>query len=154
MQYITFFYGLQTIHLLLYLIANIIFCPKKKYTFGVNVADSWLNEVSLVINYKIGCLLFLYMGLSIGGDSWKMNLLFHLIDRIKSRLSGWKSCNLSSSDLLILLKSDLSSFPSSKLLRVLSHLRAIFTTISCILVVQVAFRLNWPWILFSFLLCA
>lgn len=29
-QYITFFYGLQTIHFLLYLIANIIFCQKRK----------------------------------------------------------------------------------------------------------------------------
>lgn len=32
-----------------------------------------------------------------------MNVLYHLIDRIKSRLSGWKSCNLFLGDHLILL---------------------------------------------------
>jgi len=42
---------------------------------------------------KHGCLPFVYWGLPIGGDMRK--LWNFLVDRIKSRLSGWKSKNFS-----------------------------------------------------------
>lgn len=53
--------------------------------------DSWLHETLLVMNCKIGCLAFLYLGLSIDGNSCELDFLFQLIDCIKSRLLGWKS---------------------------------------------------------------
>ena len=54
---------------------------------------------------------FLYLGLPIGGDPRKLKFWQPLIDRIKSRLSGWKSRNLSLGGRLVLLKSVLSSLP-------------------------------------------
>lgn len=47
---------------------------------GINVADSWLNKVSVVMNCKIGHLPFLYLGLLIGGDSLKLRFWFPLLD--------------------------------------------------------------------------
>ena len=62
---------------------------------GVNVAEYWLHEAPVVMNCKIGCLPFLYLGPPIDGDSRKLNFRYPLIDRIESRLSDWKSRNLS-----------------------------------------------------------
>jgi len=59
--------------------------------FGVNVAKSWLHEAKVVMNYKYGRLPFMYLGLPIGGDPGKLTLWYPLIDRICSRLFGWKS---------------------------------------------------------------
>jgi len=59
----------------------------------------------------LGRVPFLYLGLSIGGDPRKLKFWQPLINRIKSRLSGWKSKNLSLGGRLVLLKSVLSSLP-------------------------------------------
>jgi len=46
---------------------------------GVNVADSWLNEETSVLNCKMGHLLFLYLGLPIGeGISRPCSIVFNL----------------------------------------------------------------------------
>ena len=39
----------------------------KSMLFGVNVADSWLHEAALVMNYKHGWLSFVYLGLKMVG---------------------------------------------------------------------------------------
>jgi len=36
---------------------------------GINIAESWLNEVASILNCKVGKVSFLYMGLFIGGNS-------------------------------------------------------------------------------------
>ena len=81
----------------------------KSLLVGVNVADSWMHETSLVMKCKKVCLPFLYPGLPIGEDSQKLNFWTLLMDRIKSRLSGWMSNNLSLGGRLVLLKHVLSS---------------------------------------------
>jgi len=78
---------------------------------GVNIHDSWLAEVASVLNCKLGRVSFLYMGLPIGGDPRKLKFWQSLIDLIKSRLSGWKSRNLTLGGRLVIIKSVFSSLP-------------------------------------------
>jgi len=77
----------------------------KSMLVGVNIHDSWLAEATSVLNCKLGRVPFLYLGLPIGGDPRKLKFWQPLIDHIKSRLSGWKSRNLSLGGRLVLLKS-------------------------------------------------
>ena len=83
----------------------------KSMLFGVNVNESWLHEAASVMSCKHGCLPFLYLGLPIGGDPWKLQFWYMLVDRIRNRLSGWKCRNLSLGGRLVLLKSVMSSVP-------------------------------------------
>ena len=78
---------------------------------GVNIQDSWLAEAASILHCQLDRVLFLYLGLPIGGDPRKLKFWQPLIDRIKSRLSGWKSKNLSLGGRLVLLKFVLSSLP-------------------------------------------
>ena len=83
----------------------------KSMLVSVNIHDSWLAEAASVLNCKLGKLPFLYLRLPIGGDPCKLKFWQPLIDRLKSRLSDWKSKNLSLGGQLVLLKSVLSSLP-------------------------------------------
>jgi len=56
-----------------------------------------------------GLYLLVYLGLPIGGNSHRLSFWEPLLNRIKSRLSGWSSKHLSFGGRLILLKSVLSS---------------------------------------------
>jgi len=76
----------------------------KSMLFCVNVVESWLHEATLVMNCKHGRLLFVYLGLPIGGYPRKVNFLYMLVERIRSHSSCWKSKNLSMGCYLILLK--------------------------------------------------
>jgi hypothetical protein len=78
---------------------------------GVNIHDSWMAEAAFVLNCKLGRLPFIFLGLPIDGDLRKLNFWRPLLDRIKSRLSGWKSKNLSLCGRLVLLKFVLSPLP-------------------------------------------
>jgi hypothetical protein len=40
----------------------------KSMLVGVNISDSWLNEVASALRCRVGKVLFLYLGLPIGGD--------------------------------------------------------------------------------------
>jgi len=53
----------------------------------------------------------MYLGLPIGGDARRLSFWEPVIDRLKSRLSEWKSINLSYGGHLILLKSVMPSLP-------------------------------------------
>ena len=83
----------------------------KSMLYGVNVAGSRLHEAASVLHCKHGRLPFLYLGLPIGGDPRKLAFWYPFVDRIKRRLSDWKSRNLSTGGRLILLKSVMSSIP-------------------------------------------
>lgn len=83
----------------------------KSLITGVNVSDSWLYEAVMVLNYRVGTLPFVYLGLPIGRDSLKMEFWRLLLNNITSRLSNWKSKFRSFGGRLILLKSVMSSLP-------------------------------------------
>lgn len=83
----------------------------KSLLVGVNVPGSWLLEASLVFNCKVGTIPFLYLGLPIGGNASQLVFWKPLLNRINTRLLGWKSKHLSLVGRLVLLKSVLSYLP-------------------------------------------
>jgi hypothetical protein len=40
---------------------------------GVNITESWLNEAAIILSCKIGKVPFLYLGLPIGGNPWRLS---------------------------------------------------------------------------------
>ena len=83
----------------------------KSLLVGIYVNGSWLSEAATMLNCKVGTIPFMYLGLPIGGDASRLIFWEPLINRINSRLSGWKSRHLSLGGRLVLLKSVLSSLP-------------------------------------------
>ena len=83
----------------------------KSMLVGVNASDSWLNEAAAVLRCRAGKVSFVYLGLSIGGDSHRLIFWELLLRSIKSRLSGYNSRYLSFGGRLVLLKSVLTSLP-------------------------------------------
>ena len=64
-----------------------------------------------MMNCRRGTILFVYLGLPIGGDSRKLSFWKPVVDRIMNRLSSWKNKFLSFGGRLVLLKYVLSSLP-------------------------------------------
>jgi len=62
----------------------------KSMLVEININDSWLNEVASFLNFKIGQVPFMYLGLLIGGDAQRLLFLEPMSFRIKSRLSCWR----------------------------------------------------------------
>jgi hypothetical protein len=60
----------------------------KSLLVGINIGESWLVEAASLLNCKVGKILFLYLGLSIGGDPRKLAFWEPVIDTIKTRLAG------------------------------------------------------------------
>ncbi|XP_024632905.1 uncharacterized protein [Medicago truncatula] len=83
----------------------------KSLLVGLNISDSWLNEAATVLSCKVGKIPFMYLGLPIGGNPRKLQFWEPIVNRIKSRLSGWNNRFLSFGGRLILLKSVLTSLP-------------------------------------------
>ncbi|CAJ2651349.1 unnamed protein product [Trifolium pratense] len=77
---------------------------------------------------KVGKIPFLYLGLSIGGDPRRLGFWEPVVNRLKNRLSGWRSRFLSFGGRLVLLKSVLTSLP----VYFLSFFKAPSGTISAI----------------------
>ncbi|CAJ2633140.1 unnamed protein product, partial [Trifolium pratense] len=77
----------------------------KSMLVGVNIPDSWLGEAASALCCKVGKIPFIYLGLPIGGDSRRLSFWEQVLDRLKTRLSGWKSRFLSVGGRLVLLKS-------------------------------------------------
>jgi hypothetical protein len=71
---------------------------------GVNIPESWLLDAASVLNYKLGCIPFLYLGLPIDGDERHLPFMSGLVDKIRCKLSLWKSHHLSMGGRLVLIK--------------------------------------------------
>lgn len=65
-----------------------------------------------MLGCKVGKVPFLYLGLPVGGNPQRLSFWDPIVNRIKSRLSGWNSLFLSFGGCLILLKSVLTSLPA------------------------------------------
>ncbi|CAJ2674421.1 unnamed protein product [Trifolium pratense] len=83
----------------------------KSMLVGVNIPESWLVEAASALCCKVGKIPFLYLGLPIGGDPRRLSFWEPVLDRLKNRLSGWRSRFLSIGGRLVLLKSVLTSLP-------------------------------------------
>jgi len=83
----------------------------KSELVGVNIGRSWLLEATIVLNCKMNTLPILYLGLLVGGHQRQLNFWDHVVNRIESRLSSWKSRHLSFCGRLALLMSILTSLP-------------------------------------------
>jgi len=75
------------------------------------ISVSWLAEVAVVLNCKVGSLPFVYLSLPIGGNARRLICWEPLLNRIKFRLSMWNSKHLLLGGQIVLLKSVLSSLP-------------------------------------------
>ena len=84
---------------------------RKRMLVGINIDDSWLVEATFVLSCKIGGIPFMYLGLPIGGDVRRLSFWEPIMDRIRTKLSEWKSRNLSFGGRFFLLKSAMSSLP-------------------------------------------
>jgi hypothetical protein len=83
----------------------------KSMLVGVNMAESWLAEAASVLGCSVGRIPFLYLGLPIGGDPRRLSFWDPVVNKIRTRLSGWNSRFLSFGGRLVLLKSVLTSLP-------------------------------------------
>jgi len=81
----------------------------KSMLVGVNVSSSWLNEAAVILNCRVDCMPYMYLGLPIEVDAHRLKFWEPLIDYIKSRLTSWKSIFLSFGGRLVLLKHVLTS---------------------------------------------
>jgi len=70
-----------------------------------------LNEPVAILHCKMGKIHFVYLGLPIGGNPRRLSFWELVVNRIKSRLSGWQSRFLSFGGRLILLKFVLTVLP-------------------------------------------
>jgi len=61
----------------------------KSLLVGVNVATSWLSEVAVVLNCKVGSIPFVYLGLPISGNARHLSFWEPIVNSIKIRLTGW-----------------------------------------------------------------
>ena len=68
-----------------------------------------MNEAATILHCKMGNIPFVYLGLPIGGNPRRLSFWEPVVNRIKSRLSGWQSRFLSFGGRLILLKSVLTA---------------------------------------------
>jgi len=62
-----------------------------------------------MLNCKVGYIPFMYLGLPIGGNVRRLSFWEPLLNKFKSRLSGWKLKHLSLGGRLVLLKYVMSS---------------------------------------------
>jgi hypothetical protein len=65
--------ALRVVLLLFELMSGLKVNFHKSMLVGVNIADSWLHETASALRCKVGNVSFLYLGLSIGGDSRRLS---------------------------------------------------------------------------------
>jgi hypothetical protein len=87
----------------------------KSRLLGIKVSNSWVTEAAKFLNCKVGSLPFLYLGLPVGANPRRVSTWEPVIDKVKKRLSRWRSKNLSMGGRLVLLRSVLSAIPVSYL---------------------------------------
>jgi hypothetical protein len=83
----------------------------KSELIGINIEDSWLRDAAAVLNCKVGCLPFNYLGLPIGANPRKTRTWEPVINSLRKRLLSWKNRALSMGGRLVLLKSVLTALP-------------------------------------------
>ena len=83
----------------------------KSSLVGLNVASSWLSEAASLLSCRVGVIPFVYLGLPIGGNARRKSFWNPLINRLRTRMSGWKLKHLSLGGRLVLLKFVLLSLP-------------------------------------------
>jgi hypothetical protein len=82
----------------------------KSLLVGVDVVDSWLVNVAVFLNCKIGRIPFLYLRLPVStGNAHRHSFSIPLVEKIRSKLYNWKSRNISMGGRLVMLQSFLSS---------------------------------------------
>lgn len=77
----------------------------KSVLVGVNASNSWLEETTNLLNYKVGKVPFKYLGLSIGYNTRRLSFCNPMVDKIRGRLSGWRYHNMSREIVWFSLKS-------------------------------------------------
>lgn len=76
---------------------------------SINAVELWLIEETVVLNCKIGRILFVYFGLAIGNNPCRLSFWDPLIGSIGKRCYGCKTKSMCFGGRLVLLKHVLSS---------------------------------------------
>ncbi|PNX72998.1 cysteine-rich receptor-like protein kinase [Trifolium pratense] len=97
--------------LLLQLMSGLKVNFNKSMLVGINICQCWLEEAASILNCKVGCLPFKYLGLPIDANPRRVSTWKPVIDTVRSRLSKWKHKRLSIGGRVVILKSVLSAIP-------------------------------------------
>ncbi|KAL8484861.1 hypothetical protein ACS0TY_027234 [Phlomoides rotata] len=97
--------------------------------------DRWAEEAAFMLNCKRGKLLFTYLGVTVGAKKHDGRIWEPVINKFKSKLSLWKSKNLSIAGRITLVNAVLNSIPTyilslyralKNIIRILSSLQRKF----------------------------
>ncbi|CAL5355041.1 unnamed protein product [Camellia sinensis] len=83
----------------------------KSAVCGVGVSTARMNEMAAVLNCKVKKLPLTYLGLPLGANPRKKATWKPVVDKVKSKLAGWKRKMLSFAGRLILVKTVTSALP-------------------------------------------
>lgn len=81
----------------------------KSQLVGMNVNLDWLQSVAAVLNCKVGRVPFLYLRLPIGENPRRLSTWAPVVEKVRKRLSSWRSKSLSFGGRIVLLKSVLTA---------------------------------------------
>jgi hypothetical protein len=83
----------------------------KSMLTSINIPQCWLEEAANILNCKVWCFPFKYLGLPIGASPRRKSTWQPVIDSVRSRLLKWKHKRLSIGGRVVILKSVLSAIP-------------------------------------------
>lgn len=83
----------------------------KSCLIGIKVREDSIDEISRLVNCKIGCVPFKYLGIPVGTNPRRISTWNPIIDLMLGRLSRWRSKHLSFGGHITLINSVLSSLP-------------------------------------------
>ncbi|XP_028106682.1 uncharacterized protein LOC114305746 [Camellia sinensis] len=83
----------------------------KSVVCGVGISEASSKEFTTLLNCTTQGFALKYLGLSLGVSPSRKNIWKPVVDKIKAKLSGWKSRFLSFASRLTLIKAVLSNLP-------------------------------------------
>ena len=84
---------------------------EKSAIIPINCDETLVNELKMSLNCQVLSLPIKYLGIPLGANPKKVDTWEPILERIKKKLSGWKSKLLSRAGRLVLIKSVLNSLP-------------------------------------------
>ncbi|KAF1889637.1 hypothetical protein Lal_00024964 [Lupinus albus] len=97
----------------------------KRSLFGVNIKDAQLNSTAAFLHCKLSAKSFTYLGIPVGVSHKRKSTWNSLINKIRSKLTSWKSSQISFGGRVTLLNAVLSALPVYYLSFYKAHLSVV-----------------------------